>query len=153
MPTAEEHNLQQDVKDLHKIVAALAKTVGELAIRFGATMPETEQPRVDATGFSAFDLDEDAAIVPQLRDLLAEAGLRQVGTIIVKAGPSMTLDELFKMIETPRPESFTEAVERILREFAKGCTVGKPGGCDDCLIGAVSAITAKHEEALKAATK
>lgn len=158
MPTAEEHNIAQDVKDLHKIVATLAKTVGALAQRVdtiaAGPRDRSELPQgFDATNLRAFDLDPDAAIIPQLRDLLAEAGLRQVGTILVNAGPSMTLDELFKMIETPRPESFTEAAERILREFAKGCGNGKSGECDDCLIGAVSAIVAKHEEALKAATK
>lgn len=143
-------NAQAEIKALHKIVGDLAVTVGELAQRFGATMPETEQPRVDATGFSAFDLDEDAPIMPQLRELLAEAGLRQVGTLIVKAGPMMTLDELFKSLETPRPpETFAQAADRIVREFAKGCTVGQPGGCEDCLAGAVSALIAKHEETKK----
>lgn len=137
-------NAQAEIKALHKIVGDLAVTVGELAQRFGATMPETEQPRVDATGFSAFDLDEDAPIVPQLRELLAEAGLRQVGTLIVKAGPMMTLDELFKSIEQPRsqPAEMTteEKVESILRELGNQYAMGRSADRPHYLAGAIAAI-------------
>ena len=89
-------NAQEEIKRLHDMLSALSKAVGAIAEFVGIADEDDEafkpsQPRVDATGFSAFDLDEDAPIMPQLRELLAEAGLRQVGTLIVKAGPMMTL--------------------------------------------------------------
>lgn len=46
------------------------------------------------------------------------------------------------------PETFAQGVARIVKEFAKGCTNGPAGQCEDCQDGAISAIVAlaaRHE--------
>lgn len=88
---------------------------------------------LDRAGFPGIDPNEPL-VEAMRRELGGKARVRVV-----------SLGELFAELEREleeSPEVFEDRVERILREFAKGCGNGKPGDCEECLQGAVRAIVA-----------
>lgn len=127
-------------------IETLMKAVSKLTARL-------DRIALDNAGLPGVSPDEP--LVAAIKRELAAGKVRQVGTLIVRPATDLpqSLDELFKFLanggaafDEDEPETFEEAVTRILKEFARGCSNGKPGGCEECLEGAVRAIVALREE-------
>tara|TARA_Y100000593_G_scaffold83521_1_gene157467 strand:+ start:4200 stop:5117 length:918 start_codon:yes stop_codon:yes gene_type:complete len=92
-------------------------------------------PLQDVIGYVAEGIELNESDITQLSEMSdKDAGrlLRQLAARISKN----------RMSNAPR-EPLSDAIPRIINEYRKGCSVGKPGDCPECAHGALEAIAAR----------